>query len=118
VRRRLLLWFGVLGAPVAWTFQHLAGYALTEAACHEAGTMWKVAVVTWTLALTAGAAAIAVLAGLAAIATWRATRGASDESPTARMHFMAVMGMTLTPLFLMIILMSGIGVAAIGGCAR
>ena len=112
MRRSLLLWFGLLGAPAAWVAQHVTGYALTEAACQEAGFDFPVDGVT--IAVTAAAGVVAALAGVAAVATWRATRDGGQR--TARKHFMATMGMTLTPLFLMIILMSGIGSVSVG-CA-
>jgi hypothetical protein len=116
---RVLVWFGVFGAPAAWTLQHVTGYALTEAGCQEAGRRWDLAVDGWTIAVTATAAAVAVLAWLAAIATWRATRDAGEEPPPpSRIHFLSVMGMTLTPLFLLIILMSGIGAVVLSECVQ
>ena len=114
----VLVWLGVLGAPTAWTAQHVIGYTLTEAGCQEASRNWDLAVDAWTIAVTAVAAAVALLAWVAAFATWRATRDAGDEPPPSRIHFLSVMGMTLTPLFLMIILMSGIGAVALTGCAQ
>jgi hypothetical protein len=114
VRSSLLVWFGVLGAPAAWAIQHVAGFGVGQAACSRARL--GVAVDPWTIGLTAGAAAIAVLAGLAAVVTWRATRDAGEEPPASRVHFLAVIGMTLTPLFLAIILMSGIGAVSLGAC--
>lgn len=118
VAPRVLVWFGVLGAPAAWTAQHVAGYALTEITCQEAGRTWNVAMDTWTIAVTATAAAIGVLAWVAAIASWRATRDAGEDPPPSRIHFLSIMGMTLTPLFLMIILMSGLGAAFLPECVQ
>ena len=31
------MWFGLLGAPLAWATQHITGYGLSEAACSPAG---------------------------------------------------------------------------------
>jgi hypothetical protein len=118
VSPRVLVWFGVLGAPAAWTAQHISGFALTEASCQEVAQTWDVALETWTIAVTAGAAAVGVLAWLAAIATWRATRDAGDDPPPSRIHFLSIMGMTLTPLFLMIILMSGLGAILLPECVQ
>jgi hypothetical protein len=114
----VLLWFGVLGAPTAWTLQHVAGFTLTEARCQEVSRTWVVPMDTWTAAVTAMAALIAVLAGVAALASWRRTRDAGEDPPESRIHFMSVMGMTLTPLFLMIILMSGIGALVLPECVQ
>jgi hypothetical protein len=118
--RPLLVWFGVFGAPAAWAAQHVAGYALTAAECSPAGTMWDVHVNTWTVAFTATAAAIAVLAWLSSVRAFLSTRGAShdDPPPQGRTHFLAVIGMTVAPLFLAIILMSGAGVLGLEVCEQ
>lgn len=118
VPRSALLWFGVLGAPAAWTAQHIAGFALTEARCQEVGRVWDIPMDTWTIAVTAPAAVIAALAAAASVVTWRATRDAGHEPPPSRIHFMSVMGMTLAPLFLLIILMSGLGAIFLPECVQ
>jgi Mn2+/Fe2+ NRAMP family transporter len=104
-------WFGLFGAPAAWTVQHVTGYALSEAACDRGGLDLD----AWTIAVTAAAAAVAVLAGVAALATYRATPS-GDEPPASRVRFLAILGMTVAPLFLAIILMSGIGVTVLVDC--
>jgi hypothetical protein len=115
---RALVWFGLLGAPGAWVAQHLTGYALTEAACNEAGRGWDVPIDALTAALTAAAAALAVLAGLAALAAFRSTRGAGGKPPAARVHFLGIAGIVVAPLFLAIIVMSGVGVIVLEGCRQ
>ena len=102
-----LVWFGLLGAPLAWTSQHLVGVGLTLAACTEGMSPKGVPADPWMIAATAGAAMVVVLAGASAVAAFRATRG-TDEPPQGRMNFLATVGMVVTPLFLFIILMSGI----------
>lgn len=102
-----LMWFGLLGAPLAWTLQFLAGLGLALAACTQVMEPKNVPIDPWTIAATAASATIAVLAGLSAIAAFRAT-GETDEPPTGRIHFLATVGIVVTPLFLFIILMSGI----------
>jgi hypothetical protein len=108
------LWFGVFGAPFAWVVQFLFGYALTDAECGAAG--WDIPVDGLTAAATAAAACVAVLAGLSAIHVFRATRGAGEEPPASRVHFLSIVGLTIAPLFLCIILMSGIGAIVLGEC--
>ena len=111
------LWLGVLGAPLAWAAQHVTGYALTEAEC--GGARLGVPMDALTIAVTAVAAAVAVAAGLSALATWRSVQGDHHEPPPdGRVTFLAVMGMTLTPLFLMIILMSGLGAVFLTECVQ
>ena len=112
----LRLWFGVLGAPFAWTLQHVAGLGLTLAACDAAGRRWGIPVDAWTIVVTAAGAAVAVLACLSSIQVFRATREAGDEPPAGRVHFLAVIGLTISPLFLAIILMSGLGSVFLDNC--
>jgi hypothetical protein len=109
-----VLWFGVFGAPAAWTVQHLTGYTLTVATCREGAALDMDA---WTLAVTVAAAVVAVAAIAAAIVTFRATRGA-EEPPAARIHFLAVIGITVGPLFLAMIVMSGLGATLLPRCVQ
>ncbi|MFL5819202.1 MAG: hypothetical protein ACJ76S_00765 [Solirubrobacteraceae bacterium] len=113
---RTLLWFGVLGAPAAWVVQFVFGYAVTEAACDAAGSRWGIPIDTWTLIATAAAATVALASEVAAIAMFRATRRSGSEPPAGRIHFLATVGLTVAPLFLCAIVMSGIGVIALTNC--
>jgi len=118
------MWFGLLGAPAAWTAQHLTGYGIAEAACSEAGARWSISVDAWTVAITAAGASIAVLAWLAALAVFGRTRdaegvgGAEEPPPKGRIHFLAVAGLFISPLFLAMILMSGIGTVVLDRCVQ
>jgi ubiquinol-cytochrome c reductase cytochrome c subunit len=103
------LWFGVLGAPIAWAVQHVAGYAFTVARCGEGGG--TISLDGWTIGVTAVAVLVAVGAEAAAIVTFRAT---SD----GREHFLSVIGVTIGPLFVAMMLMSGLGVVALTPCAQ
>jgi len=120
VSGRALAWFGVFGAPFAWVVQFLLGYSLTIAACDPPGSTRSVPVNGITIAATAAATAVGLLAGLAAIAAFRATREVEEDGPApgGRVHFLATVGMTVTPLFLFIILLSGLGVVALPGCRQ
>jgi hypothetical protein len=53
---------------------------------------------------------------LAAIVVWWSTRGVDDSAPppVGRVHFLAVIGLVIAPLFIAIILMAGIGGTALG----
>jgi hypothetical protein len=116
------MWFGLLGAPFAWTLQHVTGYGLTEAACSEAGFSFDRD--AWTVAVTATAAVVALLAGLCAVTAFRRTRGvrgvggSEEPPPKGRIHFLAVVGMVISPLFLAIIVMSGIGSVVLANCTQ
>ena len=121
-RSEALAWVGALGPPFAWAGQHIAGYALGLADCPDntAGPGWNVPVDALTIAVGTVTAAAAVLCGLSAIAAWRATRDNDDDDapPAGRTHFLAVIGMTITPLFLAMILMTSAGAIVFRGCIQ
>jgi hypothetical protein len=120
-RSQALLWFGLLGAPAAWTVQFLVGFWLAEVRCGAGGDS-GLAVDTWTTVATVAAAVLAVMAELAAITMFRETRGArgtggSEEAPPkGRVHFLAIVGVAIAPLFFLIIVMSGVGVVVLQNC--
>jgi hypothetical protein len=122
VRLRLAMWFGLLGAPAAWSVQFLVGYGISEAACGAASAGGALDPVT--AVATATAAVVALLAGAAAVLAWRETReaegqgGADEAPPLGRIHFLATVGIVITPLFLAIILMSGIGAILLPECRQ
>jgi hypothetical protein len=117
-----LAWLGALGPPVAWATQHVAGFVLALAACPDnaSGPGWSVPVDSVTLAISAVAAAITAACGVAAFLAWRATRDNDDDDapPAGRVHFLAVIGLTITPLFLAMIVMSTAGAIAFPECVQ
>jgi heme/copper-type cytochrome/quinol oxidase subunit 2 len=117
-----LAWAGALGPPFAWAAQHIGGYALALADCPDntAGPGWHIAVDPWTIVIGGVTALVAVACGVAAITAWRLTRDAddSDAPPSGRNHFLAVIGMTITPLFLFMIVMSSAGSIIANGCQQ
>lgn len=115
-RSGVLLGFAVLGAPLAWAVQHVTGFGLTDAACTDAGH--GVALDAWTIVVTASGATVAVLAEVAAIAVFRSTRDAGDEPPGGRVHFLSIIAMTIAPLFLLMMLMSGLGSIFLANCRQ
>ena len=121
-RAGLFAWLGVLGPPFAWALQHVAGFSVSLADCPDntRGPGWHVPVDALTIALGAAAAVVALLCGAAAIAAWRTTRDAeeSDAPPAGRIHFLAMIGITITPLFLAMIAMSSAGAIAAQGCTQ
>jgi hypothetical protein len=121
-RADALMWFGLFGAPFAWAAQHVTGVMLTIAACHDntAGPDWRPGVDAVAAVVTAAAALVAVLALLSAVAAWRRVREAddSDPPPAGRIHFLGIIGLAISPLFLAIILMSGLGTIFLSECAQ
>jgi hypothetical protein len=120
VRPRLslnvLMWFGLLGAPSAWVVQFLISYWFSETAC--AGPRRAAPVDTATAIATGLAIAVAVAAGLSGLAVMQATKGQGDAPPPGRVHMLGIVGLTISPLFLMIIIFNGIGVLVLPECVQ
>jgi hypothetical protein len=114
-----LLWFSVLGAPFAWAAQFGISYWVTEAKCSVAGTRWGISVDAWVIVLTVLAAVVAVGGGYVALSLFRATNGVEQdgEPPSGRTRFFAYVGLTVTPIFLAIIVLNGIG-AVVHSCVQ
>jgi len=110
------MWFAVAGAPVAWGLQFTIGYWLTQAHCSVAGGAWGIPLDVAVVILTVAAAAAALGAGVAALRLFRATRDAElhGAPPAGRVHFLATVGMAVTPLFVCIIVMNGVGILILG----
>ena len=121
-RPALLAWIGAFGAPFAWAGQHVAGFAVALARCPDntQGPGWNVPVHAVTLVIGIVAAAFALLSGAGAFSAWRATREAEEDDapPAGRVHFLAVIGLTITPLFLAMIVMSSAGAIAFQECVQ
>ncbi len=114
-----LMWFGLLGAPLAWATQHVTGYFLTDAKCPTQAPAAAWAFDAWTVVVGAVAAAVALAAVVSAYAAWRMTRTEpGGESPTARVHFMATMALLVAPLTLLIIVMSSVGAVVLPECVQ
>jgi hypothetical protein len=123
------VWFGVLGAPLAWTLMFVFGMGMTLAACNPGGGPWGIPVETWTIIATALAAAVALLALATSIAIFRDTREPGEEwnrltmieedaPPEGRVHFLATIGIAISPLFFFIIMMSGLGAINLVACRQ
>jgi hypothetical protein len=66
------LWFGLLGAPAAWSVQELASYAVVAHACFPSWQPYALPTIpgTWTIAVVVSLLMIAVaLAGV--VTAWR-----------------------------------------------
>ncbi len=113
-----LMWFAVLGAPVAWATEFALGYWATESRCSVPGQQWAIDVDAWSIVLMSAAFAVAVAAGVTAVAMFRGTGDAEkdDPPPAGRVHFLAMVGMTVTVLFSVVIVMTGLGIVILPDC--
>lgn len=111
-----VLWFAVLGGPLAFVLQQGLGYWLAEAECGPTGDMWGISLAAWAIVVGAIAAAIAAAAGLTALWLFRANGNYKDSPPSGRIAFLAVAGMAISSLFLVLILITASGVLTYSTC--
>lgn len=116
-----LVWFAVLGGPLAWAVHLLVAWLLVELACaqgrdHLAGMPLRLVVAMATVV----PGAVALLAWLAAGAALRAAPDpdVADDRRLARMVFMARVGAWLDLLSLMMIVFGAAAVATFAPCVR
>ena len=123
----LVVWFAVGGGAVAWATQFVIGLAFGFAECNQAGR--AIPVHPWQAGVSAAAAIIA-LASIAAglwlfLNTYRVgdvfaeeRRGDGAPPPIGRIHFLALVGLTVNLLALAIIVMDGIGAPLLPLCEQ
>lgn len=121
------LWFGLFGAPAAWSLQLLVNYALVAHACFPKSEPLAAPVVGGLQAIVLGAGFAALAIALAAEATawrsWRASRhesrgghGGLLEVGEGRTGFMALGGVLVSGVFLLGIVMNAIPLFLVSPC--
>lgn len=115
-RQNLIVWFAVLGGATASAAQFVFGVQLGLARCEPPATRFPLPLDTWAIALAAAAAVVVLAAQIASIAMFRATRDA--EGRAERIHFLAVVGLTVNPLLLALVVMDGVGVPVLTICQQ
>jgi hypothetical protein len=113
----LFQWYGLFGAALVWATQHVLAYGLTEARCGSGGHYF-LPFDTLEIVFMVVAVILVLLAEAAAIVVFLRTRSLEhdDPPPDGRHHFFAAGAMAGNVLFLMIILMTGIGIVANSPC--
>jgi hypothetical protein len=111
----LLLFHGLLAAPLAWTAQLVVGYGIGEADCSAGGSRWGIHAGTWELVVTAAAAAVALTGLVTAVWMLVEQRRASGDA-RGRIDFMAAGGILVSSVFIALILLGGIGSLYIARC--
>jgi hypothetical protein len=101
-RALLVLWSGVLFAPLGWILHLSVSYGMATLVCP--GSRWLLG------AATVGSLALALTGGWIAWRTWReiGTGQETDGSVIGRSRFMAVSGLALTAMFVTAILVQSI----------
>lgn len=110
-RGSAVLWFGLLGGPLAWVTQLVLNYSLEEWFACSPGTATTGVILGYRVpsiafAVTAALAALALGAGLAALACYRKMRRSGDGEIVGRARWMAVAGIMNSVLYFIIILAS------------
>lgn len=117
-RREILIWLGLFGAPVAWAASHVVGWGVTEANCEVVGRQWGINFDAWEVVLLVLAVALAVAGLVGSLLTYREVRGVDKDAagPAGRLWLLSISGLVLSPLLLMIILLTHIGALALSHC--
>jgi hypothetical protein len=111
----LLLFHGLLAAPLAWSAQLVVGYGIGEADCSAGSRRWGIDSEAAELALTAAAGAIA-LTGLLTAAWLLVEERRQGGDDRGRIAFMAGGGVLVSAIFVALILLGGIASLAISHC--
>jgi NO-binding membrane sensor protein with MHYT domain len=113
-----LLWFGVLGGPCAWAAQFVASLAFSFAQCNQPVARWQLPVHGWQIALGVAGVAIGLAAEVVSLRIFLRTREADNAPPAGRIHFLAVVGLTVNFLALAIMMMTVIGAPLLEVCRQ
>ena len=106
----MLMWAGIVAAPLAWAVEHIFGWGVSEANCDPARVAG--AFTTWAGVLCGVAAAVALGGLAAAIFAFRAVKDDAEQDadpPPGRIWLMSIFGIVLSPIFLTMILLTGVG---------
>lgn len=109
-----MAWAGLAAAPAAWAAQLGLGYSFEEAACGRPdANLWGVGVEALSVAAVVAAGAIAVASGAACLASWRRADAECDGVG----RFVAAAGTLSAAIFAFAILLSGLALIPLHGCA-
>jgi uncharacterized membrane protein YidH (DUF202 family) len=119
-RLEILMWLGVFGAPVAWAASHAVGWAVSEASCEPVDRLWGISFHTWVAVLGAVAAVLAIVGIVSAALTYRAIKGVDKDAdpPAGRLWLMSVAGLVVSPLLLVLILLTASGELLLSHCNK
>jgi hypothetical protein len=122
-----VVWFGVLGGPVAWAVQFVANLWFGFARCDGSGR-WRGPVAAWGIGLSVAALVVGITALAVSASLFRRTdvgevraqvvRGFGGPPPVARVHFLAIVGLVVNPLALAIVAMTAVGAPLLTLCQQ
>lgn len=123
------VWFAVLGGALAWTVQFVINLYFTWAQCLQPIGRWDLPMHAWQIGLSAGAIAVGLAATVEALRIYRIAfrvrdvdgeerRGDGSPPPVGRVHFLAMIALTVNFLAMVIVVMTGIGAPLLGVCQQ
>lgn len=124
---RWSIWFGIVGAPLAWNLQLLVNATLVSHGCYPHDVPLASPIWSDLHAVTTAVDVVAVVGCIAAgIAAWLSWRRSRNEKPGTARHligsgdgrtrFMAMSGMMTSALFLLVTVISAFTLAAVPAC--
>ncbi len=124
------LWFGLAGAPVAWSINEVADAALVSHNCYPAAVPLSAPLVgalsAIVMVVSIVAIVVAVMALVTALRSWKAVREVPGNDaggsligppPGGRSRFMARAGIAVSVLFLGGIVLQTLAIAMVRPCA-
>lgn len=115
-----LQWFGLFGAALVWTAQHVLAFGVNIARCSPVDVRWGIDQRVWQITLLAVAALLVLASEAAAVTVLRRTWGVEEDGPPpdGRRHFFAIAATVGNVLFLVIILTDGLAQLAFDPCRQ
>jgi hypothetical protein len=110
-RAEVLQWYGLFAGALIWTTQLVIGFGLTVARCGAGGVRWGIDLRTWQILLMAVGIAVTLTAEAASLSVFLGTDDVEhdDPPPVGRRHFFASASSIGNVLFLVIIVLTGVG---------
>lgn len=121
-RQSLLLWFGILASPLAWTAQVIVAPDLVEVLCYPGaaesgrGQVWGIGIEVFLVVLTSLLTLVALIATAVSLLCWRRLRASRDETQGQRATWMAGAGILVSALFLLAIVVGFIPMLFLESC--
>jgi len=113
-----LQWYGFLAGGIVWFAEFLAGLGESSARCNPASARWGLSHDAIELGLMLFGVAVVGSALAASAIVFRETRHITEEDPPphGRIHFFATAALAGNVVFLVIILLTGIGTIVDRAC--
>jgi hypothetical protein len=121
-KESLLLWFGILAGPLAWTTQVIVAPDLAEVLCYSGaegsgrGQIYGVDIQAFIVALTAALTLVCLAGVLVSLRCWRVLRAMDDTTTARRATWMALAGILVSTLFALATVIGFIPVFLLESC--